>query len=270
MGEAGYSSWIGRSETKRDEATLAALRGLAALLDYECERWGSGPIPPLAHWLYFLPTVPQSELGEDGHPKRGGFYPPVALPRRMWAAGRLNFLAPINAGDQLERVSTIKSVTEKAGASGPLVFVTVAHRISANGQSAIEEEQDIVYRGASANAALAASQPRSAERERTLTPNAPLLFRYSALTFNAHRIHYDLPYATQEEGYPGLVVQGPLIATLLMDHYLRAAPPPRRFSFRAERPLIAGQDATLCAAGDELWCRNAGGDTAMRARVERS
>ncbi|HYD89748.1 MAG TPA: MaoC family dehydratase N-terminal domain-containing protein [Vitreimonas sp.] len=270
MSAPDYSAWIGRVESKRDVIAPAPLRGLAALLDHDPERWMEGAIPPLAHWLYFLPTAPQSELGPDGHPARGGFLPLVALPRRMWAAGRMTFHAPLAVGDSVERTSTIRGVTEKAGSSGPLVFVTVAHTIKANGALAIEEEQDIVYRDVAPSAPKPlAPETKRAERERVIEPDPVLLFRYSALTFNAHRIHYDQAYAAAQEGYPELVAQGPLIATLLMDHYLRAgaAAAPRSFSFRAERPLFAGGQAMLCASGDELWCRNAAGETVMSAKV---
>ena len=266
MSGAPYAAWIGRSETRRDVITTAPLRGFSALLDRD-EAWESGEIPPLAHWLYFLPTTRQSELGEDGHPRRGGFLPPIELPRRMWAAGRLTFHAPLRVGDAVERISTIRSVSEKAGASGPLVFVTLAHAIRVNGVLAIEEEQDIVYRGEVSAPRAAVPVSRVAERERAFTPDSTLLFRYSALTFNAHRIHYDAEYARTRENYPGLVVQGPLIATLLMDHHVSALCAPRSFTFRAERPLFAGNAAKLCADGDALWCANAAGETVMSAEA---
>ena len=266
MSDAPYTAWVGRSETRRDVITSAPLRGLSALLDRD-EAWESGEIPPLAHWLYFLPTTRQSELGEDGHPRRGGFLPPIELPRRMWAAGRLTFHAPLRVGDAVERVSTIKSVTEKAGASGPLVFVTLTHAVRANGALAIEEDQDIVYRGESGAARAGPPSSRVAERERAFAPDSTLLFRYSSLTFNAHRIHYDAEYARTRENYPGLVVQGPLIATLLMDYHVSAHGAPRSFSFRAERPLFADDAAKLCADGGALWCANAAGETVMSAEA---
>lgn len=266
MSDAPFAAWVGRSETRRDVITSAPLRGLSAALDRE-EAWESGEIPPLAHWLYFLPTTRQSELGEDGHPRRGGFLPPVELPRRMWAAGRLRFHAPLCVGDAVERVSTIKSVAEKAGASGPLVFVTIAHAISANGVVAIEEEQHIVYRGEVGAARTPAPVSRVVDRERAFAPDSTLLFRYSALTFNAHRIHYDAEYARTRENYPGLVVQGPLIATLLIDHHVSAHGAPCSFTFRAERPLFAGEKAKLCADGGALWCANAAGEVVMSAEA---
>jgi 3-methylfumaryl-CoA hydratase len=269
-GGADLSHWVGRSETRREIIAAAPLRGLAALLDYESAPWADGCVPPLAHWLYFLPGERQSELGADGHPKRGGFLPPVELPRRMWAGGRLKFHADLRVGALVERTSRIKDVAVKTGASGEMVFVTVSHAIHADGVCAIEEEQDIVYRGAGASAAHEAPEARQALHERPFRADPVALFRFSALTFNAHRIHYDRDYAVREEGYPGLVVQGPYVAMLLMDHHRRAAPGARvrEFAFRARRPLIEGEDAVLCALpGGELWCRNAAGATTMSARV---
>lgn len=262
--------WIGRTETRRDVIAEAPLRGLAALLDYEPPPWG-GVAPPLAHWLYFLPTARQSEIDSDGHPKRGGFLPPIELPRRMWAGGRLEFHAPLPIGAEVERVSTIKNIARKSGASGEMVFVTVGHELSVGGVAAVSEEQDIVYRGASGAAPPSVADDRVSIDTRAYSADAVALFRFSALTFNAHRIHYDRDYATHVEGYPGLVVQGPFIATLLMDHARRRAPGAnvRTFSFRAQRPLFDGEAAELCAddAG-EVWCRNAAGAAIMSARVE--
>lgn len=275
-----FSAWVGRSETRNDIAAPAPLAGLAALLDHD----GAAPatVPPLGHWLYFLPDARQSAIGEDGHPRRddAGLLPPVPLPRRMWAGGRIEFLAPIAVGAALSRTTTIAAIRPKRGASGDLLFVTLRHDIIANGIAAIREEQDLVYRApataaaAPAPAAPTASDPEPADVVRTISPDPVLLFRYSALTFNAHRIHYDRDYARETEGYAGLVVQGPLIATLLMDHYVRAAPgaAPRRFSFRAEAPLVDGAPFDLCLAwqegGGRLWARDAAGRTTMRAEVD--
>ncbi|WP_447756718.1 FAS1-like dehydratase domain-containing protein [Sphingopyxis fribergensis] len=273
-----FSAWVGRSELREDIATAAPLAGLAALLDHD----GSPPaaVPPLGHWLYFLPDARQSAIGEDGHPRRDdtGLLPPVALPRRMWAGGRVEFLAPIAVGAALTRVTTIEAIRPKRGASGDLLFVTLRHDVAAGGVAAIREEQDLVYRApaaasaAAAPAAAAVAEP--ADAIRSLLPDPVLLFRYSALTFNAHRIHYDRGYAQEIEGYAGLVVQGPLIATLLMDHVQRVAPDavPRRFSFRAEAPLTDGVPFDLCLkwreGGARLWARDAAGRTTMRAEVD--
>ena len=272
-----YSDWIGRSETRHDIATAAPLVGLGALLDHDAAP--PATVPPLGHWLYFLPDARQSAIGDDGHPRRddGGLLPPVPLPRRMWAGGRVEFLAPIAVGAALTRVTTIAAIRPKRGASGDLLFVTLRHDIAADGIPAIREEQDVVYRAAATTSAAPSASPpvaiEPADAVRRLTPDPVLLFRYSALTFNAHRIHYDREYARDVEGYAGLVVHGPLIATLLIDHAGRELPglAPRHFSFRAEAPLIDGAPFDLCLVregdGARLWARDASGRTTMRAEV---
>ncbi|MDR0274889.1 MAG: MaoC family dehydratase N-terminal domain-containing protein [Burkholderiaceae bacterium] len=266
--------WIGRTEQVDDEIAAVPLRGLAAAL--ECE--GSAPArgdvaPPLGHWLYFLPQAPQSQIGPDGHPRRGDFLPPVPLPRRMWAGGRLQWEPgnPLRVGDAARRLSRIESVTHKSGRSGQMVFVLVRHEVHNARGLCLSEEQDLVYRAA-ANPADPAPVPTAAETgapwRREITPSSVLLFRYSALTLNNHRIHYDRDYATGVEGYPGLVVQGPLIATLLTDLARRHAPgrAMRRFEFRAVRPTFEGhpffvngapsadgRSASLWASDHEGW-----------------
>jgi 3-methylfumaryl-CoA hydratase len=274
-----YSAWVGRSEENRDTVTAGPLDRLAATLDRDDPRAGDGDaIPPLAHWLFFLPDIRQSEIGPDGHPKRGGFLPPVhELPRRMWAGSRIAFPGEIRVGDRIVRRSTILSVQRKDGASGPLVFVTVRHEIGREGEAAaIVDEHDIVYRGLEAPAVKAS--PKKAEPgqwRRELAPDAVQLFRYSALTFNGHRIHYDRNYVTREEGYPGLVVHGPLTATLLIDLVRRNAPTARiaEFSFRAVSPLFDGNKMSVNATPPDpngvvkLWAANAAGDLAMTAQA---
>ena len=275
-----YSAWVGRSEMREDVATAAPLASLAALLDHDAAPWRPGTVPPLGHWLYFLPTARQSVIGADGHPRRDGhgLLPPVPLPRRMWAGSRVEFLAPIAVGAALTRVTTIDAIKPKRGASGDLLFVTLRHDIAANGVPAIREEQDIVFREpAPASPSSRAAPPAPAAAEpvepidaiRSITPDPVLLFRYSALTFNAHRIHYDRDYAEGVEGYAGLVVHGPLIATLLIDHALRAGFAPRAFRFRAEAPLIDGAPFDLCltreGGGARLWARDVAGRITMRA-----
>jgi 3-methylfumaryl-CoA hydratase len=275
-----FSAWVGRSETRQDSASTAPLAGLAALLDHDISPWTPDTVPPLAHWLYFLPDARQSAIGEDGHPRRDdqGLLPPLPLPRRMWAGSRVEFLSPIAIGAALTRISTIAAIRPKRGASGDLLFVTLRHEIAAEGIGAICEEQDLVYRAPAAAAATpAAPTPvpaaEHADALRSISPDPVLLFRYSALTFNAHRIHYDRDYARDVEGYAGLVVQGPLIATLLMDHYLRTTRgvTPSRFVFRAEAPLIDGAPFDLCLAhesnGARLWARDGAGRITMRAEV---
>lgn len=271
--------WIGRSETHHDIAALQPVAALSATLDRADPTPQAGDaLPPLWHWLYFLPLAPAREIGDDGHPKRGGFLPPVPLPRRMWAGGRLNFHRPLPLGTAIERTSTIGDVTTKTGRSGSLVFVTVRHEIADTQGVAITEEQDIVYRdapqpGAPAPAPQAAPTDESFARE--IAPDPVLLFRYSALTFNGHRIHYDRPYATGVEGYAGLVVHGPMIATLLLDLVRRERPgrTVRSFTFKAVRPLLDIHRFTLCGRDDgegrlTLWARDHEGALAMQATAE--
>ncbi|QNN57311.1 MaoC family dehydratase N-terminal domain-containing protein [Diaphorobacter ruginosibacter] len=245
---AHLRSWIGKSETTPDLITPAPVRSLSATLDRDDAAPGAGTvIAPLWHWLYFLPHARQSEIGADGHPTRGGFLPPVPLPRRMWAGGRLVWETgnPLEVGQSVERVSTIRSVDHKAGRSGELLFVLVEHRFSNERGLALTEEHDIVYRAAAAPGApepvpQRPPQDGQAAWSRRIVPDDVLLFRYSALTFNGHRIHYDRKYVTEVEGYPGLIVHGPLIATLLLDLLRRHLPGAavRAFSFKAVRPTF--------------------------------
>jgi 3-methylfumaryl-CoA hydratase len=240
------TAWIGRSETRRDAIGPTPAMALNATLDHADAAFASGTtLPPLWHWLYFLPLHRQSEIGADGHAKRGGFLPPVPLPRRMWAGSQFEFRAPVRIGDAVERTSTIADVSTKEGRTGPLVFVKVRHEVRCNGSTepAIVEFHDIVYRDAK-RADDAEPVPARAETEaawqRTIVPDDVLLFRYSALTFNGHRIHYDRKYVTEVEGYPGLIVHGPLIATLLMDLVRRHLPEAdvATFRFKAVRPTF--------------------------------
>ena len=245
---AHLQTWQDKSETTPDSITAAPLRALSATLDRDDALPTLGtPVPPLWHWLYFLPHARQSEIGPDGHPKRGGFLPPVPLPRRMWAGGRLRWDHgnPLQLGQDVERVSTIQSVKHKAGRSGELLFVQVEHQFRNAHGVALTEEHDIVYRPLAqpGEAAPAPQQPPLAGQaalSRTIVPDDVLLFRYSALTFNGHRIHYDRQYVTQVEGYPGLIVHGPLIATLLVDLLRRNLPGAQlaSFAFKAVRPTF--------------------------------
>jgi 3-methylfumaryl-CoA hydratase len=265
---AELQQWIGREETLVDVITTAPVRALAATLDRDDQEPQPGdPLPPLWHWLYFLPTYRQSELGPDGHARRGGFLPPVPLPRRMWAGGRFEFKRPLRIGETVQRVSRIVDVKYKEGRTGPLVFVVVRHEIS----DAIVEEHDIVYRGEVAAPQDPRQAPAEAAWERVIYPDDVLLFRYSALTFNGHRIHYDRRYVTEVEGYPGLVVHGPLLATLLLDLLRRNLPGAAvtRFAFRAVSPLFDVAPFAVCGKpeGDavKLWAKNAEGGLAMEA-----
>jgi len=238
--------WIGRSETVSDIATATPYAALSATLDRPAERPAVGTeLPALWHWLYFLPLHRQSEIGADGHAARGGFLPPVPLPRRMWAGSQFQFHHRLRIGDALTRTSTIHDVTEKSGRTGPLVFVKVRHEICRAGDAdiALTEFHDIVYREA-ARAGDVPPPPQAAparsEWEKRWVPDDVLLFRYSALTFNGHRIHYDRRYVTEVEGYPGLIVHGPLIATLLLDllRHHRPDATVARYEFRAVRPTF--------------------------------
>lgn len=243
--------WIGKTETTSDQITPTPMAALAATLDIEAPPPRAGDaVPPLWHWLYFLEIRRQSELGVDGHAKLGGFLPPIPLPRRMWAGGRLEFRRSLHVGETYTRTSRITDVQHKEGRSGSLVFVTVRHEIGNAEGVAVSEEQDLVYR-ANAKPGDAPAEPRTAPAvaawERTVQADDVLLFRYSALTFNSHRIHYDRRFATETEGYPGLVVHGPLIATVLLDllrrnmHDAEVA----RFEFRAVSPLFDVAPFTL-------------------------
>ena len=243
---AHLQSWVGRTETLQDDITSAPLRGLSATLDRQDPIPVAGTaVPPLWHWLYFLPQPRQSEIGPDGHARRGGFLPPVPLPRRMWAGGRLHWVHghPLVSGDAVKRLSRIESVTHKAGRTGDLVFVLVKHELHNAQGLALLEEHDIVYR-ANPQPADAVPVPQPAGKDavwtQTITPDEVLLFRYSALTFNGHRIHYDRRYVTEVEGYPGLIVHGPLIATLLVELVRNRLPGAHMtdFQFRAVRPVF--------------------------------
>ena len=279
---AHLQSWSGNTETLVDDITAAPVRGLSATLDRDDAAPASGtPVPPLWHWLYFLPQYRQSEIGPDGHAKRGGFLPPVSLPRRMWAGGRLQWLQEnlLLVGDSVRRVSRIESVTHKAGRTGDLLFVLVKHEVRNAKGLALSEEHDIVYRAA-AQPGEPVPSPVAAEKgaawQREIAPDDVMLFRYSALTFNGHRIHYDRKYVTEVEGYPGLIVHGPLIATLLVDLVRRQLPGGfiKRFEFKAVRPIfdlhlfrLNGQPS---ADGKrvKLWAEDHEGWLAMQATAE--
>lgn len=269
-------TWVGRSEEKSDVAARAPIEGLAAALDHLEPPWRPGEVPPLGHWLYFLPRALQREIGEDGHPRRGGFLPPVPLPRRMWAGGTLTFTAPIRLGGEIRRRSTVAAVQHKSGRSGVLVFVKVVHEVSNAEGPALREVHDIVYREAArpgSEAPARGEAPPAADWVRPLSADPVLLFRFSALTFNGHRIHYDRGYCREAEGYPGLVVHGPLTATLLLDLFLRNNPGARvaSFEFRARRPLYDVHPFSLCGAarpsGAQLWALDHDGQIAMTAEL---
>jgi 3-methylfumaryl-CoA hydratase len=271
-------TWIGRTETRDDLVTAVPVAVLSATLDRDDPEPVNGTaVPPLWHWLYFLPISPLSDVGPDGHPKRGGFLPPVPLPRRMFAGGRFEYHHPLKIGDWISRTSRIMDVSGKEGRSGTLVFVTVRHEIANADGVALIEEHDIVYREnprPDAPAARPTPAPAGETFSREIVPDPVLLFRYSALTFNSHRIHYDRSYVTEVEGYPGLIVHGPLIATLLVDLLRRRLPGANvaRFSFRAVRPLFDIHRFMVCGRAEgrrvALWTRDHEGWLSMEATAE--
>jgi 3-methylfumaryl-CoA hydratase len=274
-GLAHLRDWIGRSHQREDVIAAAPVAALNALLDRDdaAPRPGDA-VPPLAHWLHFLPLHRQSLIGPDGHMARGEFLPPVPLPRRMWAGSRLEFLQPLRVGEAVRQVSRIADVKVKEGRSGTLVFVTVRHEVSGPAGLALTDEHDIVYRGEAGKAvADEVPAPGGAAWSREVTPDPVLLFRYSAVTFNGHRIHYDQPYVTQVEGYPGLVVHGPLVATLLVDLLRRNLPGVelKAYRFRAMRPLFDTAAFSTLGAPDadgrtaRLWTRDHEGAVTMEA-----
>ena len=275
---AALRGWVGREELREDTVTAVPVANLLATLDRTSPAPSPGdPLPPLAHWLYFLPLYRTDEAGPDGHAKRGGFLPPVPLPRRMWAGGRLVFRDPLRIGDHATKRSTVADVRLKQGRAGALVFVLVRHEIATARGTALVEEHDIVYREAprpDEPAPAPKRAPSEPEWQRIIDPSALLLFRYSALTFNGHRIHYDRRYVTEVEGYPGLVVHGPLMATLLLDLVMRERPGARiaSFDFRAVRPVFDVAPFRVCGAPDgggaRLWIADEQGAVAMEARAE--
>jgi len=273
------TEWIGRTKSDADVIGATPCAALAATLDRPAQRPSPGTLlPALWHWLYFLPLSPEAEIGPDGHPRRGEFLPPLSLPRRMWAGSQIEFHKPLHVGDELTRISTIEDISEKSGHNGSLVFVKVRHEIRRRGETecALTERHDIVYRQAATPGEVAPAAAPAATDEtwsKKWVPDAVLLFRYSALTFNSHRIHYDRRYVTEVEGYAGLIVQGPLIATLLLgllrDHLPDAQV--SRFEFRALHPLFDMNHFFVCGKPlpdgktFTLWCRNHEGALSMEA-----
>ncbi|MBF5096507.1 acyl-CoA dehydrogenase [Azospirillum sp. INR13] len=274
-GQELFSGWEPAPEEQTAILAPEQARALAATLGVAMEGWERGrELPPLWQWIYFTPLAPADAVGEDGHPRRGGFFPPVTLPRRMFAGGQSSYLAPLRLGVETRRRAEIIGIQTKSGGSGPLIFVRVRHRFHQEGTLCIEEHQDIVYRddGGRVAAPVPVELPPPADGtwSRQVVPDPVLLFRFSALTFNGHRIHYDRPYAMEREGYPALVVHGPLIATLLADLVRRHDH--RRvtgFTFRAKGPLFDSHPFRLIGAPGEDGCtlaaQGADGTTAMEA-----
>ncbi len=271
--------WVGHTESAEDVVAPSKVAALAAALDRD-DAWpmAGDPLPPPWHWTLCVPAAPQSAIGPDGHPARGGFLPPVPLPRRLWAGGRLSFPQALRVGERVERRSRVMSVEHKSGRSGDLVFVMVRHEFHGPAGLCVTEEHDIVYRDLpAADAAPPACQPAPAGAawERKIVPDDVLLFRYSALSFNGHRIHYDRRYVTEVEGYPGLIVHGPLIATLLVDLLRRNLPGATiaAFAFRALKPVFDIAPFHVCGRPEpdgrtiKLWARDEEGHLTMDMQV---
>jgi 3-methylfumaryl-CoA hydratase len=265
--------WIGRTTEVSDIVTAQLVKGLRATLFQEIGEPKAGDAAPFTvHWCLGQPVFPMSELGPDGHPTRGGFLPPVPLPRRMWAGGQLEFFDTLRVGDEPKRMSRISDVTLKSGSTGTLCFVSVEHEVATPRGTAIRERQDIVYREMESAKAVAAEAPPPpvAKHRETHVSDPVLLFRYSALTFNGHRIHYDRDYVTQVEAYPGLIFHGPLQAAFIVElaAKLRGGRPPKKFSYRGVQPLFEGGEFSVNANdgidGMELWTANAEGRPTMK------
>ena len=289
--QADWRAWLGRERVLEDVIDPGRARAMQATLDDSAEGAGGAPapletgaaLPPLWHWLYFWTVAPWGRLGPDGHAARGGFLPPIELPRRMWAGSRVDFHRPLPLGAAARCRSVIADIRFKQGRSGQLAFVTVRHEVSAEGTLCLSDEHDIVYREEPKAKAAPRPGPRPSEPapavptwRREVRPDPVLLFRYSALTFNGHRIHYDRPYATGVEGYPGLIVHGPLLATYMVE-LARAQRPEAsitHFAFRALSPIfdtapftVAG-DPSDDGGGAELWVAGPQGELAMRGHVD--
>ncbi len=277
---SGWENWLGRTQVQHDVLSAALVARYRATLDANC----GDTVPQGLHWCLCLPEAATASLGEDGHPLRhddkDSFLPPVPLPRRMWASSQVSFHQPLHLGTQIERRSTIANISEKSGSTGALVFVDVQHETWANGGCAIEETQTLVYREAATGAPMSRGEDVDVDVSdwhwhRALMPTTPLLFRYSALTFNSHRIHYDLPYAVEVERYRGLVVHGPLMASLLLDHASRALGENSlsSFNFRGASPAFAQEPLHLVGKQEgsaiSLAVLGADGRTVMTADATR-
>ena len=266
--------WIGNPGTDSDTLSVRQARLMAATLGLPQETLAAGSrLPPLWHWLYFLEGLPPGGLGRDGHPARGGFLPPVPLANRMWAGGRVSFLAPLPLGATIEKRSTVSAIEHKAGRSGDLVFVTVLHELFHAGALALSEEHDIVYRNPSEGRPARAHEAGSVgQLKKPFTPDSTMLFRYSALTFNGLRIHYDVDYCRNVEGYDNLVIHGPLSATLLAGFAEEVTGGElRSFSYRGLRPALLGAALTLNATVLDdhvaVWTTLSDGAVSMQAEA---
>ncbi len=268
--------WIDKTTEVEDTIRLQPANFMEATLNRPPKLKEGDNLPPLWHWIYFLEAKPESDLGRDAHPKKGDFLPPIQLPRRMWAGGRFTFCNDLVIGEKAKKITTIRKIVEKEGSAGPLCFITLEHKIYSKEEVSIIEEQDLVYlqdQQGSKSLPLAQNNLERPDFSQEIHPSEILLFRYSALTFNGHRIHYDLDYARNVEGYDGLVFHGPLTATLLLDLALKEKNQPiKKYSFRGTAPLsnldcfwIEGKsenDSTI------LWARRKDGVVAMKAKAE--
>ena len=279
--ETLYKDWIGKTHHQVDYASPSAIERFCATIgissrEHSGTQTTARSFAPLGfHWCLCLPNIPQDKLGVDGHPEKGGFLPPVEAPRRMWASSKVKFLAPIPCDAKIERVQTIESVVFKEGKTGSLYFVNVDHEIFADGVQAIKERQTIVYREAGVAPVLPKADAlidlSDWTETRSFIPDETLLFRFSALTFNAHRIHYDLQYAKDKEDYPALVVHGPLTATLLLHHgaTMKGEKQISSFEFAGRKPAFCNDEMTLaarrCDEGVELAALNSAGEKIMAA-----
>lgn len=271
-----FDAFIGRTRVEHDVVTADQAQAMAALLDQDPAKFQTGAeLPAYWHWIYFKAIVRQSDLGTDGHPRRGTFLPPIELPRRMWAGGRLQFLKPIRIGDEIERKTEILTVEEKHGRSGKLVVLTLRHRISNASGLCVDEQQNLVYceiPKSDQASRQPTTTPDDIQWQETFTPDAVVLYRYSALTFNNHRIHYDYPYVTQVEGYRGLVVHGPLTALLLLEAAKRhTTQRPSSYEYRAMGPLFNDEPITLAGRNKDtrtdVWAAASTGTVAMQGTV---
>lgn len=277
MNDIDLQAWVGKREENRDRIYPTPIKALALTLNYKDFEVGEGqPLPELWHWFYFLPLVARAEIGVDGHPKLGGFLPPISLQRRMWASGKLIFHQDLLMGEEITKISEILKISEKQGKAGSMIFVTLKHTVLSGRGVAVEEWQDIVYLPMPESFVQPVPNPvpKPVDWSQEYPIDPVLLFRFSALTFNSHRIHYDLNYATEVEKYPGLVVHGPLQALLLLESAKKNNPDakPVEYGFRAVRPLFAFDKVSICgrqasAGGHDLFTANTDGNVGMQATV---
>lgn len=266
-------SWLGRSTSSEVVLDVAQANRMAVTLDRSPTFQLGDALPPAWHWLYFHDFIQASDLGQDGHPKLGLILPPVPLPKRMWASGNFVFYAPLRLGDRVQRTSVIRSITAKEGRSGLLYFVVIEHTLATGGVLNLVEEQTIVYRELASETQISKAQATTihADYQQAYAFNSTALFRYSALTFNGHRIHYDVDYCRTVEGYPNLVIHGPLVATLLLDLYVQQQQPLRWFRYRSKSPLFLPHSFTVNGKNEgentRLWASNHEGGLAMEAEV---